>query len=232
MTPPVDAPEKPAKRAFGCGQVLLIMLVTAVVTLGLTMWWVKRNLYAKVLEPVQLSQLEQVTLTGKLERLGQATDPNPPRYMEGNQQSEGGVEPEAYSEEGAIRELSLTEREVNALIANNYPDLAETVAVDFSNDMISVTVVHPVDEDIALLGGKTIRVKMGIGLWYAEGKASVVLKGVSLGSIPIPNAWIGDIIGVDLVESFADDGGFWKKLSDGLDDLKVMDSELRLKLKE
>ena len=52
MTPPVDAPEKPAKRAFGCGQVLLIMLATAVVTLGLTMWWVKRNLYAKVLEPV------------------------------------------------------------------------------------------------------------------------------------------------------------------------------------
>ena len=230
MTTPVDGSQKPTKRAFGCGQVLLLMLATAVVTLGLTMWWVKRNLYAKELEPVQLTSTEEAALSGKLERLEQAADPNLPVHREGSQ-TPGGLQPEAYSEEGASRELALTEREVNALIAKNYPELAETVAVDLSNNLVSLKVVHPVEEDMAFLGGKTIRVKMGIGLGYAEGKASVILKGVSLGGIPIPNAWLGDLKGRDLVQAFGEDGSFWKQLSDGLEDLKVMDGQLRLKLK-
>ena len=231
MTDPVDVPEKPAKRAFGCGQVLLIMLATAVVTLGLTMWWVKRNLYASELKPVQLTSQEEVTLSGKLERLEQAAtadDADVPVYREGNQQA---IEPEAYSEEGATREIALTERELNALIAKNYPNIAETVAVDLSRNLVSLKIVHPVDEDMAFLGGKTIRVKMGIGLGYADGKASVVLKGVSLGGIPLPNAWLGNLKNQDLVQSFGEDGSFWKQLSDGLEDLKVMDGKLRLKLK-
>ena len=58
------------------------------------------------------------------------------------QDKEAPLEPEAYSEEGAKGEISLTEKELNALIANN-PEVAQRVAIDLSENLISVKLVVP-----------------------------------------------------------------------------------------
>ena len=60
----------------------------------------------------------------------------------------------------------------------------------------------------------------------------VALKGVSLGGIPIPNAWLGNLKNKNLVKGFGTEDGFWKLFSDGVADLKVKDGHIQIKLKE
>ena len=141
------------------------------------------------------------------------------------------LEPEVYSEEGAKREISLTEKELNALIANN-PEVAQRVAINLSDSLISVKLVIPIDEEIPVLGGKTLRLNLGLILGYENERPVVALKGVSIGGIPLPNAWLGNLKNRNLVREFGGDGGFWKLFSDGVADLKVKKGHILIKLKE
>jgi hypothetical protein len=58
------------------------------------------------------------------------------------------------------------------------------------------------------------------------------VKGVSVMGVPIPNAWLGGIKNIDLVEEFAAEEGFWKAFAAGVEDLEVRDGQLWIKLKE
>lgn len=50
--------------------------------------------------------------------------------------------------------------------------------------------------------------------------------------IPVPNAWLGGIKNIDLVEKFGTKEGFWRTFSDGVEDIKVKEGFLQIKLKE
>ena len=232
MTEP--SPPK-SKRQFGCGQVVGLMLVAAILSAGAMFWWAKRYLYAKELSPVALSNQEEQVLERKLTRLEAAAMGNVPKApIEGQviETADQDSNAEAYSEEGATREIELSERELNALIAKNDPDTAKHFAVDLSKDLVSLKVIVPVDEDAPFMGGKTIRIKAGLGVGYEEGQARLVLKGISLGGIPLPNAWLGNLKGKDFIEEFGEGGGVWKQFSDGIEYLEVQDGRLKVKLKE
>jgi hypothetical protein len=60
----------------------------------------------------------------------------------------------------------------------------------------------------------------------------IALKGLSLGGIPLPNAWLGNLKNKDLVKEFGAEDGFWKLLSDGVADVKVQAGHILIKLKE
>ncbi|OPZ64218.1 MAG: hypothetical protein BWY83_03244 [bacterium ADurb.Bin478] len=60
----------------------------------------------------------------------------------------------------------------------------------------------------------------------------VVLRGVSIMGVPIPNAWLGNLKNIDLVQEFGGDRGFWKAFADGVDYIRVADGRLMIKLKE
>jgi hypothetical protein len=178
--------------------------------------WAKRNVYASKFTPVSLGRQEQEVLDYKLALL-RDKDTVPAEKL---RQPGKPLTPEPYTEEGAKREIRLTERELNALIANS-PDTAEKVAVDLSNDLISVKLVLPVDEEVPVLGGKTIKIN-----------PIIALKGVSLGGIPLPNAWLGSLKNVNLLEEFGTDDGFWKVFSAGVRTIKVRQGHLQIRLKE
>jgi len=141
------------------------------------------------------------------------------------------LEPEAYSEEGAKREISLTEKELNALIAKD-PEVAQCVAIDLSDNLISIKMIVPIDKEVPVLGGKTLRLNLGVMIAFEKERPVVALKGVSLGGIPVPNAWLGNLKNKNLVKEFGDETGFWKLFSDGVADLKVKDGHIQIKLKE
>ncbi len=191
----VDTDQK--ERSFGCWHVVAIVLAVMFVTALATAWWVKHNIYASEFSPTKLSIKEQTVLDAKLERIEES----------------GALAPVPYSEEGTRREISLTEKELNALIAKD-PETAKRVAVDLSEDLVSVKLVLPVEEDVVLLGGKTLRLKMGMTLAYRDNKAVVALRGVTLGGVPLPNAWLGNLKHKNLVEEFAGDAGFWQFFAD------------------
>jgi len=189
--------------------------------------WVKRNLYASRFSPVALGQKEREVLEAKMARFREK-DPFP---GENHPLPGKPLAPEPYSDEGASREIALTERELNALIANT-PDVAEKVAVDLSDDLISVKLVLPVDDEIPVLGGKRIKLHMGLTVHY-EGKRPVIaLKGVSLGGIPLPNAWLGSLKNVNLLEEFGGGDGFWEIFSAGVRSINVREGHLQITFKE
>jgi hypothetical protein len=219
------------KFRFGLLQVLGIVAVVIIVTALLTAWWVKHYIYASKFTPTILTGKEQAVPDSKLAKMEVTANKAPVVPKEKKHDKGASLEPEAYSEEGGKREMSLTEKELNALIANN-PEVAQRVAIDLSDNLISVKLVVPIDEEILVLGGKTLRLNLGVISRYENGRPVIALKGVSLGGIPLPNAWLGNLKNKNLVKEFGAEAGFWKLFSDGVADLKVEKGGILIKLKE
>jgi hypothetical protein len=225
----MDAEKK--ERSFGCWHVVAIVLVVIFVTALGTAWWVKHNIYASEFSPTKLSTGEQTVLDAKLERIEESSVPGHGKNAPDAVLPSGALAPVPYSEEGTRREISLTEREINALIAKD-PETAGRVAVDLSEDLVSVKLVVPVEEDVAILGGKTLRLNMGLTLAYRDNKPVVALRGITLGGVPLPNAWLGNLKNKNLVEEFAGDAGFWEFFADGVENMQVKEGHILVKLKE
>lgn len=234
MTAEMQQTESPAPRRGLRGiHVFWIVVATILVTVALTYWVVRTYVYAKDFKPVELSAGEQRTLNDKLRMLGYEPGPRAAPSGDGQAQEtdQAWLRPERYSEAGARREVAFSERELNGMIANN-PDLARKLAVDLASDLISARLLVPVDPDFPILGGKTLRLSTGIEAAFREGRPVVVLKGVTVMGIPIPNAWLGGLKNIDLISEFGDQQGFWKSFADGVDDIHVEEGRLVVKLKE
>jgi hypothetical protein len=141
------------------------------------------------------------------------------------------LEPVPYTENAGDREIRLTEREVNALLAKD-SELAKHVAVDLANDLVSVKLVVPVNNEMPLVGGKLLKLDFGLALSYAAGRPVLAMRGISIGGLPLPSSWWGDIKNTNLVEEFGGSGGFWDQFANGVDDLKIENGQLYVKLKE
>ena len=222
--------QSPSKRA-GCLQAVGYVALAVIVIMLLGTWWVKYNIYASEYRPTTLNQKEQKVLDAKIARLDESAHEGYFTRKGPRQDHSAPLEPEAYSEIGAKREISLTEKELNALIANN-PDIARMVAIDLSDNLVSLKLVVPMDEDIPVMGGKTLRLKMGLTLGYESNQLIIAVKGVSLGGIPIPNAWLGYIKNRNLVEEFGGEGGFWALFAEGVKDIKIRSGHINIHLKE
>lgn len=218
---------------FSGKQVLVFVLGAVLLAAGLTFWFVRTYLYASPLEPVNLSQKEQRKLDDKLVDLGlNPIDilPNarrPPDRFD----ADGRLIAERYSEEGASRRVRLTGRELNALVASS-PELASRFAIDLSENLASAKLLMPVDPDFPVLGGKTIRVTAGLELDYRDQSPVVILRGVSVMGMPVPNAWLGNLKNVDLVREFGGRPGFWQSFSAGIETIAIEDGRLLIELKE
>jgi len=230
--------QKESKKGFSGLQVLGIVLVVMVVTVAATLLAARAYLFPSPFEPVVLTPAEQQQLEAKLDRLDSPSfssqlsqslaEKNEP---ESDFTEDGRLRPQAYSEEGASREVNFTEREVNALIATN-TDLADKLAIDLADNLVSARMLVPVDPDFPMLGGKVLRVRAGVELAYKEGRPVVKLRGVSIMGVPLPNAWLGGMKNIDLVSEFSADEGAWKAFADGVESITVADGRVQVRLKE
>lgn len=200
-----------------------IILLTVLITIAATAWLLNSSLFSKSFTPTELNTGEKQTLHQKLAVIN-LSDLNVGLTAEEN------MDPEPYTENSDNREIALSEREVNALLDKN-SDMGERLVLDFSNDLMSAKLLMPLDPDLPFVGGKTLRASTGIALSLHDGKPSVVLKGVSVWGVPVPNAWLGGLKNIDLVNEFGD-AGFWKNFSDGIEDLEISEGQLKLKLRE
>lgn len=217
-------------------RVLLIVLATSVLTVAGTYWVLTTYVFVSSFEPVVLSKKEEKTLEQKLRTIGYDFSFSSPISQQNGDlkdeiNEEGFLKPEVYSEEGAKREINFTEREINALLAKN-TDLAQKLAIDFADDLVSARLLLPLDEDFPVLGGKTLRLNAGLGMAYRNDKPIIILKGVSIMGVPIPNAWLGGLKNIDLVSEFGMDPGFWKSFSEGVEHIQVTDGKIDIRLKE
>ena len=223
-------------RRFGCLQVLGLVSVAILVTAAATFFFVKIYLFPSAFKPVMLTPAEEKVLTSKLEGLdpsgsGLRTDNAHPKPGTGLPETGGNLESEPYSEKGLERAVAFSEREVNGLLAKN-TDLADKLVIDLSENLVSAKLRLPMDEDFPVLGGKILRLRSGVELSFKNGRPVVILKGVTVMGVPLPNAWLGGIKNMDLVETFGTEAGFWKAFSDGVEDIRVEEGLMKVILKE
>jgi hypothetical protein len=225
-------PEKPRRSGF---TIFLIVLATVVVTAALTFWIVRTYIFPAEFKPVELSEQEEQVLNAKLERLDTLQTRRTRGSAKAAQQREAAeaerLEPEAYSEEGADRSITLSERELNSLLAKN-TDLARKLAIDLSENLLSAKLLVPVDEDFPIMGGQILKVRAGMELAYRNDRPVAILKGVSVMGVPVPNAWLGGMKNIDLVEYYGNESGFWKAFADGIDNIRIEDGNVTMMLKE
>jgi hypothetical protein len=225
---------EPGKRSSGL-KIFLIVLVTIIVTAALTFWVVRTYIFPAEFKPVQLSASEEQVLTDKLERLDMMQSRRTSgtgRDKQGTKASPGdALEPEAYSEAGASRSITLSERELNGLLAKN-TDMAKKMAIDLSENLMSAKLLIPVDEDFPIMGGQILKVRAGMELAYRDNRAIAILKGVSVMGVPIPNAWLGGMKNIDLIEYYGNEAGFWKAFADGVENIHIEDGNITMILKE
>ncbi len=216
----------PVKRGFSGAQMTLVVLVAVAITAIASFFVIRTYIFPVDFEPVVLNEKEELRLDKKLQRLGWN------RNRQLRETDVGGrLEPEAYSESDEDREVTLSEKEVNSLIAGD-TDLARRVAIDFSDDLASAKILIPVPEDFPVMPGRILRVNTGLEIRLDSSRQPVIaLKGVSVMGVPIPNAWLGNLKNVDLVGEFGD-RGFWKAFADGVEDVRVRDGELYIQLRE
>ncbi len=214
--------------------ILGIVLLTMLLTVGITYWVLTTYIFAREFKTVTLTSKEEQTLDTKLRVLGI----NPETSASGKSanvsnefDAQGKLRPKRYSEKGAKREVAFSERELNALLANN-TDLAKQVSIDLSDDLVSARMLMPLDPDFPILGGKTLRASAGVEIAYYDDKPIVALKGVSVWGVPIPNAWLGNLKNIDLVGHYGTDQGFWKSFAEGVEEIRVEGDALKIKLKE
>lgn len=230
-----ESPQAAAPRRSPL-HIFLIVLATVLVTAGVTFWFVRSYIFPAEFKPVTLSAAEETKLAAKLNRIDVLQARVEPASLDAasdiNTGANGEVlEPQAYSEIDASRSVTLTERELNAMLAKN-TNMAKKLAIDLSDDLLSARLLVPVDEDFPVLGGQILKVRAGMELMYQDNRAVARLRGVTVMGVAIPNAWLGGMKNIDLVEHYGNQAGFWRAFSDGVEDLHIEDGKITLKLKE
>jgi len=212
-----------SSKGFSGLQVFMMIFAVIVLSVVITSWVIFSDIFASKFEPVTLNSQEEQVLIEKLNKLGIKVEQKKPHNTEV-------LEPEAYSETDAKREIVLSEKEINAMLAKN-TDLADKLAIDLSDDLMSAKLLLPLDKEMPVLGGKTLKLTAGVVLAYKNDKPVVIIKGVSIWGVPVPSAYLGDLKNLDLVQEFGGTG-FWRSFANGLNGLQVEDGSLRIKVKE
>ncbi len=223
---PRQASPHAKRQTFSVMQVLGIVAGAVFIATVATVFVVRIFFFPPPFTPVELSPGEQQQLTEKIEIIENQAGSKKTEYAKG-----GPLRPEPYSEVGARRDINFTQRELNAMLATN-TDLAEKLAINLAEDMISIKLLIPLDNDFPILGGKILRVNAGAELAYRQGRPVIKLKGISLMGIPMPNAWLGGIKNIDLIREFGSRDGFWKTFADGVESVSVTDGLLKVSLKK
>lgn len=149
QTPP---PAKPRSAWKTLG----LMLLTVAISVAIAVWVISAYLFPSEFEPVTLNQSEQQQLERKLQRLDTLQQPGRRETPQG-----ATLTPEPYDDDAMSREIALSERELNALIATN-TTLASQLAINLSDNLASAKLLVPLDPEMPVLGGKTLKIHTGL----------------------------------------------------------------------
>ena len=203
-TPPALTQKRPAWKIPVL--ILCILLLLLVATTAGALWWWSRPIQATVLSPVERVQLEQ-----KLETVDQ-----------GSTEAPAGA---PYEPGGKV--IVLTEREINGLLEMN--GLGDRVRIDLARDAVHARIRTDLDADVPVLGGQTLRAKARFLVQDAKGLPAIILDDFTLWGISLPNAWLANIKGQNLIETAAAEIGH-NSIAEGIDSFTISPGQITITL--
>lgn len=196
-----------------------IVFGTATIAVAGTAWWVKHNVYASPFSPVVLNASEQSALDQKVQILRQSsTAAEAPAAQ---------VDPET-----AKRTLTVTDREINAFLEQQ--GLGEQIKVSLGNGGGTATFLVPLSSDGVPGSGPTLRIGVTLGAKMDAGKKfALSISDVSVGGVPLPNAWLGNLKGLNMLsDSPVSEDPAFKAFVAGIRDFSIQAGQMRVVLNE
>ena len=212
----------PAVLPTGWSKKKIVLMILGAMVLGCgiaaatTAWWVKHNLYASPIKPVMLSPAEQQALAAKLQALQAPA-----------------ATTRAPTAEEQHRTLTITQKEINAYLASQ--NLGDQVRVELGRDRVTATMLVPIPQDsgLPLISGTTLRVMLALeAAMDVSKKVSIKLSDVRVGGISLPNAWLGDLKGVNLVAENLERDPALQRFLAGIQEMEIRPDGLRVLLNE
>lgn len=138
------------------------------------------------------------------------------------------VDPETY--QPGEKTIILTERELNGLL-HLHTQLGGKVSFKLAKDAIHARVKTELDEDLPVLGGKTLKAKARFLVNTHENTPKIILDDLTLYGISLPNAWLGDLKGKNLLATVSGTEGS-NTFGRGVENISIHPGELRIELAE
>ncbi|MGB0992687.1 MAG: hypothetical protein ACPG32_09485, partial [Akkermansiaceae bacterium] len=155
-------------------------------------------------KPVVLNDSEQKALNHKIEAVQERT------YEPGS------------------KVITLTEREINALFHSN-TGLGDQVRFELANNAVHARIKTDLDEDLPILGGKTLKAKARFKLTDETNNPAIILDDLTVWGISLPNAWLGEMKGQNLLANLGSEfsnSGF----ADGVKNINVNHGKITIHL--
>jgi hypothetical protein len=199
-------PDLPRRKS--CLVPVLVGVIAALgVAIGL-IWWSNR-----AIKPVQLSAEEKAAVEAKVEAL----------------QVEAPATPAEPTYEKGKKEIVLTDRELNGLL-NAHTTLGDKLKFELGTDAINARLETDLDPDLPVVGGKKLKARARFTVKTAGGVPSLVLEDLTVWGVSLPNDWLAQLKGKDLLGEILG-GGKGGKVA-GIEEVRVQPGQLRIRLKE
>ncbi|MCW1922580.1 hypothetical protein OKA05_08435 [Luteolibacter arcticus] len=196
----------PVPRKKSCLVPVLVGIIAVLVVAIGVIWWTNRPI-----KPVELTADEKVVVQQKVEAIQQVEKPTEPIYEKGK------------------KEIVLTERELNGLL-NEHTTLGEKLKLELATDAVHARYETDLDPDVPVVGGKKLKARARFIVKTTEGIPSLVLDDFTLWGVSLPNDWLGQLKGKDVLGEILG-GGKGGKIA-GIEEMKVSSGELKIRLKE
>ena len=212
-TPPALPSRPVAPRRSFFKIFLLVFGLLAVVSVASAAWWYHHNFHAS-LTPVQLSAAEASAVNAKVALLkGDAAKANA-----------------TTAAANPSKTLQISEREINGFLKEQ--GLGDQFSVSIGDGVFGVTALLPVDKDVPVLGGHTLRLNATFKAKLdGQHHLSFILADVNVGGISPPNDWLGGIKGLNLLSDMQDDS-FFQGISNGIKDMQIRDGQVVILLND
>lgn len=203
-----DTPPPVPKRKSCLVPVLIGLVVVLVAIVGL-MWWHNRPI-----KPVQLSAEEKTAVEAKVEAI---------------QNVEAPAVPAGPEYEKGKKEIILTERELNGLL-NEHTTMGDKLKFELATDAVHARIETDLDPDLPVVGGKRLKAKARFIVKTEDGKPSLILDDLTVWGVSLPNDWLAQLKGKDILGEILG-GGKGGKVA-GIEEMSVEPGQLKIRLKE
>jgi hypothetical protein len=127
------------------------------------------------------------------------------------------------------KEIILTEKELNGLL-NEHTTWGDKLSFELATDAVHARLESDLDQDLPLVGGKRLKARARFLVKTEAGRPSLILDDLTVWGVSVPNDWVAQLKGKDLLGEILG-GGKGGKVA-GIEAMSVEPGQLKIKLKE